>query len=129
MNNINNLKNTEMYEVINMKNKFGELIYKCPICNSVSGTYIVKSRDPKYFTHIYNCPNSDKIPMEKNQKINETLNKSFKYKGLDDLNNKSLNILNKSIESGLIKNYVEHVFTDKDTKRRLSYSEMRGLYG
>ena len=49
------------------KNAQGDKVYNCPICNTTSGTLVVTSRNPEYFTHTYNCPNKGAIPMEEGE--------------------------------------------------------------
>lgn len=49
------------------KNAQGDKVYNCPICNTTSGTLVVTSRNPKYFTHTYNCPNKGAIPTEESE--------------------------------------------------------------
>ena len=45
-------------------NTQGDKVYNCPICNAISGTLVVTSRNPQYFTHYYNCSNKGSIPIE-----------------------------------------------------------------
>ena len=45
--------------------------------------------------------------------------------GMDEANKKALNVMN---EQGP-KEFIKHVFTDQETGRQLSYSEMRSRYG
>ena len=46
-------------------NADGKKIYKCPACNTVTGTYATKfPNETSYFGHNYTCPNKDKIPVE-----------------------------------------------------------------
>ena len=51
------------------KNAQGDKVYNCPICNTTSGTLVVTSKNPKYFTHTYNCPNKGAIPMEEGDEL------------------------------------------------------------
>jgi len=45
--------------------------------------------------------------------------------GMDEANKTALNVMN---EQGP-KEFIKHVFTDQETGRQLSYSEMRSRYG
>ena len=45
--------------------------------------------------------------------------------GMDEANKKALNVLNNEGEE----EFMKHVFTDQETGRKLSYSEMRMRYG
>jgi len=48
-----------------LQNRNGEKVYKCPICNIVSGTGAPNNpRDTSLFTHRFDCPNNGKIPTE-----------------------------------------------------------------
>jgi hypothetical protein len=48
-----------------LQNRNGEKVYKCPICNTVSGTAAPNNpRDTSLFTHRFDCPNNGKIPTE-----------------------------------------------------------------
>ena len=56
----------ETYSVDVLQNSAGEKIYKCPICKSVSGTEApTNPSNISLFAHNYNCPNINKIPIEK----------------------------------------------------------------
>jgi hypothetical protein len=57
-------KETFIVEVL--YNKDNKKIYKCPICNVISGTAAPKNpNNTTLFAHHYDCPNKDKIPIEK----------------------------------------------------------------
>ena len=46
--------------------KDGDKIYKCPLCNSLTGTGAVQNpNDTSLFQHAFDCPNKNKIPVEK----------------------------------------------------------------
>ena len=46
-------------------NKDGEKIYKCPVCNNITGTRAPKEpHSTNFFVHNFNCPNKGKIPVE-----------------------------------------------------------------
>ena len=45
--------------------------------------------------------------------------------GMDEANKKALNVLNNEGQE----EFMKHVFTDQETGRKLSYSEMRSRYG
>jgi len=51
------------------KNAQGDKVYNCPICNTTSGTLVVTSRNPEYFTHNYNCRNKGAIPIEEGDEL------------------------------------------------------------
>lgn len=47
-------------------NNHGDKIYKCPSCNSLSGTYAPKNpSNVSLFVHNYDCLNKNKVPIEK----------------------------------------------------------------
>ena len=46
-------------------NNDNEKIYKCPICKAITGTLAPKYPiDTSLFSHSFNCPNKNKIPVE-----------------------------------------------------------------
>lgn len=48
-----------------LQNRNGQKVYKCPICNTVSGTGAPNNpRDTSLFAHRFDCPNNGKIPTE-----------------------------------------------------------------
>lgn len=56
----------ETFIVDVLYNNFDEKIYKCPICNYITGTYAPKfPHDISFFAHFHNCSNKNKIPIEK----------------------------------------------------------------
>ena len=56
----------ESFIVDVLYNKFNEKIYKCPICNNITGIYAPKfPHETYFFAHWYKCPNNNKIPREK----------------------------------------------------------------
>lgn len=65
-----NVMNTNFYPkdkfiVEVLYNSDGDKIYKCPVCNTVSGTYAPQyPEDISAFGHNYNCANKNKIPIE-----------------------------------------------------------------
>ena len=55
----------ETFDVEVLYNVTGDKIYKCPICNKISGTYAPKHpKDTSLFPHSYDCINIYKIPKE-----------------------------------------------------------------
>lgn len=55
----------ETFIVQVLYNTTSEKIYKCPVCNHITGTYApINPTDTSLFTHDYSCPNKDKIPIE-----------------------------------------------------------------
>ena len=55
----------ETFTVEVLQNERGNKVYKCLICNSISGEAVVKTpTDTSLFAHAYNCPNKNKIPIE-----------------------------------------------------------------
>ena len=55
----------ETFTVEVLQNERGNKVYKCPICNSISGEAVVKTpTDISLFPHAYDCPNKNKIPIE-----------------------------------------------------------------
>jgi hypothetical protein len=55
----------ETFDVLVLHNTNGEKIYQCPICETITGTSAPKYRtNTSYFTHRWNCPNKNKIPIE-----------------------------------------------------------------
>jgi hypothetical protein len=55
----------ETFTVEVLQNERGNKVYKCLICNSISGEAVVKiPTDISLFPHAYNCPNKNKIPIE-----------------------------------------------------------------
>jgi len=55
----------ETFTVEVLQNERGNKVYKCPICNFISGENVVKTpTDISLFSHAYNCPNKNKIPIE-----------------------------------------------------------------
>lgn len=44
------------FEPIYLKNRYGDTVIQCPICNTVSGTML------EAISHTYTCPNKDKTP-------------------------------------------------------------------
>jgi hypothetical protein len=55
----------ETFIVEVLYNEDNEKIYKCPLCKQTTGTFAPKyPNDTSLFTHIYNCPNKNKIPIE-----------------------------------------------------------------
>ena len=59
-------KDSSTFTPIVLKNLAGEKIYKCPLCNSVTGTLV--PQNPKeyarYFQHNIDCQNRQKTPIE-----------------------------------------------------------------
>jgi hypothetical protein len=56
---------TGTFFVIVLYNKYGKKIYKCPNCSLITGTLAPENpSNTYYFTHCYNCPNKNKIPIE-----------------------------------------------------------------
>jgi len=54
----------ETFIVQVLYNTTSEKIYKCPVCDHITGTYAPKNpTDTSLFTHDYSCPNKDKIPI------------------------------------------------------------------
>uniref|UniRef100_A0A6C0E3U9 Uncharacterized protein n=1 Tax=viral metagenome TaxID=1070528 RepID=A0A6C0E3U9_9ZZZZ len=59
-------KPKEMFIVDVEHDKDGDKIYKCPLCNSLTGTAAVQNpNDTSLFQHAFDCPNKNKIPVEK----------------------------------------------------------------
>ena len=55
----------ETFTVEVLQNKQGNKVYKCPICNIISGDGAPKyPTNTSLFPHAYNCPNKNKIPIE-----------------------------------------------------------------
>ena len=55
----------ETFTVEVLQNERGNKVYKCLICNSISGEAVVKTpTNTSLFAHAYNCPNKNKIPIE-----------------------------------------------------------------
>ncbi len=55
----------ETFVVEVLRNNRGEKIYKCPICNTVTGTSSpANPNDTTLFSHTFVCPNKGKIPVE-----------------------------------------------------------------
>lgn len=55
----------ETFIVQVLYNTTSEKIYKCPVCDNITGTSAPKNpTDTSLFTHNYSCPNKDKIPIE-----------------------------------------------------------------
>ena len=64
-------------------------------------------------------------PPKEGQAFAESYKKTEFYDEMDDANKKALDVMAKQgMEAA-----VEHMFTDQDTGRKLSYAEMRSLYG
>ena len=57
--------------------------------------------------------------------IPNTMSTHLKNSNMDEQNKKAMDILNSKGE----KEFIEHVFTDEKTNRRLTYAEMRCRYG
>jgi len=73
---------------------------------------------------IKNDTTTDTIKNEKN--FAKTLDKEFKCdKNMDKDNKKALNVMKTEGMDAAVK----HMFTDQETGRQLSYSEMRMRYG
>ncbi len=66
-------------------------------------------------------------PEQKSPPLNSRNNTIYNIsnKNMDDKNKKALDVWNKQGPEAAIK----HMFTDSETGRQLSYSEMRSLYG
>ena len=57
----------QTYIVFVLYNKDGKKIYKCPLCNNITGTLAPENpSDTSLFTHNFNCSNKNKIPKEIN---------------------------------------------------------------
>ena len=55
----------ETFTVEVLQNERGNKVYKCPICNFISGENVVKTpTDISLFYHRFDCPNKNKIPIE-----------------------------------------------------------------
>jgi hypothetical protein len=64
-------KPKEMFIVDVEHDKDGDKIYKCPLCNSLTGTGAVQNpNDTSLFLHAFDCPNKNKIPVEKYEYYN-----------------------------------------------------------
>jgi hypothetical protein len=56
---------TEKFMVEVLHNINGDKVYKCPVCNIITGTYVpLHPEDISAFGHKYNCANKNKIPIE-----------------------------------------------------------------
>ena len=55
----------ETFKVSVLINKDGKKIYKCPLCEAITGTAAPENpEDTDLFTHNFTCPNKGKIPVE-----------------------------------------------------------------
>lgn len=60
-----------------------------------------------------------------NDKTRQNIQKLYSYDGMDENNKKTMDVMEKEGWNAAVK----HMFTDQKSKRQLSYSEMRDLYG
>ena len=63
---INKNVSNESFNVDTLYNTKNEKIYQCPECKNITGTYApIFPHNTYYFAHLYNCINTNKIPIEK----------------------------------------------------------------
>ena len=121
-------------------NNYGDRVYYCNVCNITSGTLVIESKNPLHFVHKYDCINNGLIPIEDSNKIVIPVEDSNKIvlrinslnkeeDGINKINKDAMNILNKCIKNNSLKEFTKHIYTNKETGKLLSYSEMRSLYG
>ena len=75
--------------------------------------------------NIIKMPTKDVSKMPKGDEIKIPKVNVAAGAGMDEANKTALNVMN---EQGP-KEFIKHVFTDQETGRQLSYSEMRSRYG
>ena len=94
------------------------------------GTYYETQYHKEKFPHLYEKDKANEETQKTDEKKEgQEFAKEFKktsfYEGMDDANKKATDVM---AEQG-IEAAVEHMFTDQQTGRKLSYGEMRSMYG
>ena len=92
---------------------------KCPsyVCDYIENNWVKINTE--------NGGTYQKPEIEKEKTFGTSIQNSNLYQGMDDANKKATDVMaNEGMKAA-----VEHMLTDPDTKRPLSYSEMRSRYG
>jgi len=103
------------------------------VSDNNGGTYHEPNYHRKKFPHLYEKEtenpeekqNKEDTPKDNTKSFAQNYKKSEFYDVMDDVNKKAMDVwAEKGSEAA-----VKHMFTDQETGRTLSYSEMRSRYG